>query len=72
MSKKYSTEEAWDALIEAGVSEETLQIVTAINGYTVGTLEDVLFASQGYRSFDQWLGDEEDEEDDDTEDEDGE
>lgn len=69
MSKKYSTEEAWDALIEAGVSEETLQIVTAINGYTVDTLEDVLYASQGYRSFEQWLGDDED---DDTEEERGE
>lgn len=45
--------EMWDALIEQGVSEQTLQIVTAINGYTTETMEDVLYAATGYRSFDQ-------------------
>lgn len=50
--------QAWDTLINMGVSEETLQIITAINGYTLETLEDVLYAAYGYRSFDQ-LEDEE-------------
>lgn len=49
----YTTEEAWDALTEEGISEETLQIITSINGYSIDTLEDVLFAAVGYESFDQ-------------------
>lgn len=48
-----SIEEMWDELVNLGVSEQTLRIVTAINGYTAETLEDVLYAHTGYRSFDQ-------------------
>lgn len=48
-----TTEQAWDTLEAMGVSEQTLQIVTSINGYTLDTLEDVLYAYAGYRSFDQ-------------------
>jgi hypothetical protein len=48
-----TTEEMWDELIRRGVSEQTLQIVTSINGYSRETLEDVLYAHTGYRSFDQ-------------------
>jgi hypothetical protein len=44
---------AWDALIEQGVSEETLKVVTAINGWSTDTMEAVLYAVTGYRSFDQ-------------------
>ena len=44
---------AWGTLMELGVSEQTLQIVTSINGYTLETLEDVLYAHAGYRSFEQ-------------------
>lgn len=43
---------AWD-ILTGYVSEETLRVVTAINGYTLGTLEDVLHAVTGFRSFDQ-------------------
>lgn len=46
-------DQMWDALIKQGVSEQTLQIVTAINGYSTGTMEDVLYAHTGYRYFDQ-------------------
>lgn len=46
-------DQAWDKLAELGVSEQTLQIVTSINGYTMDTLRDVLYAASGYRSFDQ-------------------
>jgi hypothetical protein len=52
------TNKMWDKLQELGVSEQTLQIVTSINGYTTDTLEDVLYAHTGYRNFDQ-LDDEE-------------
>lgn len=46
-------EKAWDVLIEQGVSEETLKVVTAINGWSTDTMEAVLYAVTGYRSFDQ-------------------
>lgn len=46
----------WDALIEQGVSEQTLQIITSINGYSMDTLNDVLYAATGYRSLDQIPG----------------
>jgi hypothetical protein len=48
-----TTEEMWAMLELLGVSEQTLQIVTNINGYNTQTLEDVLYAHTGYRSFDQ-------------------
>lgn len=48
------TNEMWDYLMETvGVSEETLQVVTAINGYSTDTMEAVLYATTGYRDFDQ-------------------
>lgn len=43
----------WDTLIEMGVSEETIQVVTDINGYNEESMEDILYATTGYRSFDQ-------------------
>lgn len=43
----------WDVLIEMGVEEQTLNIITDINGYSEETLCDVLYAYAGYRSFDQ-------------------
>lgn len=49
-----TTAGAWDYLIETGLaSEETLQVVTSINGYSLDTLESVLYAVAGYRSFEQ-------------------
>ena len=51
MDKKLN--EKWDVLIEMGVNEETLDIITSINGYNLQTLEDVLYAKFGYRSFEQ-------------------
>ena len=47
---------AWDTLLAQGVSEQTLQVVTSINGYTLDTLQDVLYAHTGHRSFDQIEG----------------
>lgn len=43
----------WDRLEELGVSEQTLQIVTDINGYSEETMCDILYAHTGYRNFDQ-------------------
>lgn len=44
-------EMAWEELLEMGVSEETLQIITCINGYNLQTLHDVLYAYSGERLF---------------------
>lgn len=49
--------EMWDTLESLGVSEQTLQIVTSINGYSTETLKDILYAHTGYRSFNQLEGD---------------
>lgn len=43
----------WDRLLEMGVSEQTLQIASDINGYSTETMEDILYATTAYRSFDQ-------------------
>lgn len=46
----------WEALESLGVSEQTIQIVTAINGHSLDTLTDILYAHTGYRSFGQLEG----------------
>ena len=51
-----TTEQMWDKLQDLGVSEQTLQLVTSINGYSRQTLEDLLYAHTGYRNFDQLEG----------------
>lgn len=48
-----TVELAWENLVNLGVSEETLRIITAINGYNMETMEDVLYVVTGYRTFDQ-------------------
>ena len=47
--------ETWDFLLENGIaSEETLRIVTSINGYSVETMESILYAATAYRSVNQY------------------
>ncbi len=46
----------WDCLLELGVSEETIKTVVNINGYRTDVLEDILYATTGYRSFEQVQG----------------
>ena len=47
-------EELWDFLIEYGVAtDDEIRLVTNINGYSVETLNDILFARTGYRSMEQ-------------------
>ena len=45
--------EMWDTLLEMGVSEETLQTVTDINGYNEKSMTDILYSRFGYNDFDQ-------------------
>lgn len=48
--------EQWDYLIENGiVSEETLRVVTNINGYNQKTINDVIYAVTGYRDIQQLI-----------------
>ena len=50
------TETAFEALIEAGVAtEDELELVTRINGYSLDTLEAVLYARTGYRDLVDYL-----------------
>ena len=53
MADEWTVERAWDTLIDMGTSEEALQLVSKINGYTLETMESVLYAVYGYHSFDQ-------------------
>ena len=47
--------ELWDWLVDMGVAtEEELGLITDINGYSVETLNDVLFARWGYRDRGQY------------------
>lgn len=53
MVKIMSKEQMWERLEELGVYEQTLQIVTDINGYSEETMLDILYAHTGYRNFEQ-------------------
>jgi len=47
--------EIWDFIIERNIAtEETLQVVTSINGYNAETLNEVLYAVTGYRNIEQF------------------
>lgn len=47
-------EKAWDLLIEGEYfTEDELTLVTRINGYSIETLNDCIFARYGSRSIEQ-------------------
>ena len=49
-----TVDEMFDTLEDLGfASDETIRIITAINGWNVETAEDILYATTGYRNFDQ-------------------
>jgi hypothetical protein len=44
----------WDLYLTLNIcSEETLQVVTSINGYNLDTMKDILYATTGLRSIEQ-------------------
>lgn len=45
--------EMWETLLEIGVSEQTLQVVTDINGYNEQAMKNILYSVTGYNDFDQ-------------------
>lgn len=51
--------DCWTFLTEYEIAtQEELQLVTAINGTNVETMEDVLYVRTGYRSFAQYAEEE--------------
>lgn len=50
-------EEIRNFIIEYGIAtEEEIDLVTKINGYTEESLNDIIYAREGYRSMNQYLG----------------
>ena len=49
--KNFTIESAWNLLLEMGVSEETLQTVTDINGYNMEAMTGILYSRFGYNDF---------------------
>ena len=48
--------ELWDQLLEYELfTYEELQLLTNINGYSVETLNDAIFARYGYRDLEQMM-----------------
>jgi hypothetical protein len=46
----------WDLLVNYELaSEESLKLVTCLNGYTLETMENVLYALTGYHSYEQYM-----------------
>ena len=59
-------DEMWDILREYEIaSEETITVVVNINGYTEDTMLDILYATTGFRNFEQLADDLDIKEDDD-------
>lgn len=59
-AKEIAMENNIQYLIEMGIAtEEEINLVTKINGYTGETLNDILYVRTGYRSFEQIQGEEE-------------
>lgn len=57
--EKNEIEKIWDYLVESEIAtEEELNLITCINGYSVETLNDVIYARTGYRSLDQLIDNE--------------
>lgn len=57
--KENEIEKIWDYLVESEIAtEEELNLITCINGYSVETLNDVIYARTGYRSLDQLIDNE--------------
>lgn len=49
-------EEYYNYLIDTSiVSEETVNIITDINGYSKNTLDDILYCKTGYRDIKSYL-----------------
>ena len=60
----------WDWIVAEGIAtEEELQLVTDINGFSEDTLNDIIYARTGYNDKNQYLGIDDEEEDEEEEEE---
>lgn len=49
-----SINELWIEIVERQIATDSeLKLITCINGYSIETLNDVIYAVTGYRSLDQ-------------------
>lgn len=56
--KKLSTDERWNLMLENGIStEEIMQVVTDINGYTNQALDDIFDVTTEWHTFEDWYED---------------
>lgn len=47
-----------NTMVEFGVcTEEEFDLVSSINGYSVETVNDVLYARTGYKYYEDWFND---------------
>ena len=56
MRKKLNFIELWNELLDRELfTKRELQLITNINGYSIETLNDALFARYGYRDLNQMM-----------------
>ncbi len=56
MKKDLNVNELWDELLDQELfTYEELRLLTNINGYSVETLNDAIFARYGYRDLEQMM-----------------
>jgi hypothetical protein len=54
--KRYEVNEVWDFIIDVNIaSEETLKVITNINGYNIDTLNDVIYSETSYNDMEQCM-----------------
>lgn len=52
--EELSLDQLWDLFIDCNIcSEESLQLVTNINGYNYEAFKDILYATMGLRNLEQ-------------------
>ena len=52
----YTIEQVWDLLYQYDIATENeLKLVTTINGYSIDSLNDILYARTGLRDIEQLL-----------------
>jgi len=54
MNNTITIENVWDYLLETEIATENeLRLVTNINGYSIESLNDIIYSKTGYRSLEQ-------------------
>jgi hypothetical protein len=52
--KNTQIDNIWQYIVDADIAtDDTLRVITSINGYNIDTLNDVLYAVTGYRDIKQ-------------------